>query len=108
MEVVKPSPVNVAKAYMKERGIKLGCRLPLHVTMRGQDMVGDKVKRTPPVDNIWAARRGTSSGSHPQQRVMSSPTLGKVKINKIAYVHSLVTLSSRRMCLWNANLLQVK
>jgi hypothetical protein len=87
MEVVKPSPIDVAKGYMKEQGIKLGCRLPLHVAMRGPDnMFGHKVKRTPLVNNIWDARRGISSGPHPNQHVVGFPISREVKVNKSAYV----------------------
>lgn len=94
MEVVKPSPIDVAKGYMKEQGIKLGCRLPLHVAMRGSDnMFGHKVKRTPLDNNIWDAGRGTSSGPHPNQHVVGFPILGEVKVNKSAYVYSFITLS---------------
>lgn len=106
MEVVKPSPTDVAKAYMKEQGIKLGCRLPLHVAMRGWDnMFGDKIKRTPPIHNTWSAGRGISSGPHPNQHVVGFPISREVTIKKSAYVYSFIALSSRRMCLWNANLL---
>lgn len=106
MEVVKPSPTDVAKAYMKEQGIKLGCQLPLHVAMRGRDNIfGDRVKRTPPVNTIWDAGKGISFSPHPNQHVVSFPILGEVKINKSAYVYSFIALSTQRMCLWNANLL---
>lgn len=85
-EAMKSSPIHVAKTYMKERGMKLGCQLPLDMATRGRDkMFEDEVTWTPPIPNIHVARRGISSNPHPNLDVVGFPISKEVKINKGAY-----------------------